>query len=136
VCGCQKFFCNCCGLSYCNFGVVGFSFYDCRNLGLVVRIFFLALVVVWAIANLVLLIFFFLIFNFFNLFFCTCRILVWIVAILVLLGSIARSPCCSNCCDFSALSIFFLWLLCQEKILLFVLLARTTPVENSSSGCL
>jgi len=67
VCGCQNFFCNCCGLSYCNFGVVGFSFCDCHNLGLVVRIFFLALVVVWAVANLVLLIFFFLIFNFFAL---------------------------------------------------------------------
>jgi hypothetical protein len=48
---------------------------------------------------------------------------------LVLLG-------CCNSCDFSALSIIFLWLLCLEKILLFALMAKTMPVGNSNSGCL
>jgi hypothetical protein len=79
-------------------------------------------VVVWAIVILVLLNFFF-----------TCCILVWVVDFLVLLGNLVRTSC--TCCDFSILSNF-LWLLCQEKILLFALLARIMPVGNSSSGTL
>jgi hypothetical protein len=38
--------------------------------------------------------------------------------------------------EFIFIYFFFLWLLCQAKILLFALMARTMPFGNSNSGCL
>jgi hypothetical protein len=85
---------------------------------------FYTTVVVWAIVIMLLLVFFFFVTVAILVWLsefcsCTCRILVWVVAILVLLGflgSIAQLPCCSNHCDFSALSIFLCGYYVRRKL--------------------